>query len=301
VLLAALLGVRALALSSRLRAETPGMLEVTPLADSLFAISGAGANVVVLAGPDGLLLVDGGLAQHSGALLALLAERWPGKPVRTLFNTNWWWEHTGSNEALRRAGAEVIAHENTKLWLGNDFTIDWLDDRAHPPCPPAALPTRTFYTAGELDFGGEPVRYANLAQAHTDGDLYVHFPRSNVLVVSDLLAVGRYPVVDYVTGGWIGGMANAAKALLAIADDTTRIVPALGPVQTRTQLERYHALCQTLKDRVAGLLKSGLSLEEVIEAKPTADYDAAWGDPELFLTLAYKGLWGHVRELGGVL
>jgi len=171
----------------------------------------------------------------------------------------------------------------------------------HEPCPAEALPTKTFYTSDQMTFGSEQVQYGHFAQAHTDGDLYVFFPERNVLAVSDLLSVGRYPIVDYVTGGWIGGMANAAEGLLEIADRETRIVPAAGPVQTRADLERYHEMCATLKDRVGGMIKSGLSLEEVIAAAPTREYDQHWGDPELFLTLAYKGLWGHIRELGGVL
>jgi glyoxylase-like metal-dependent hydrolase (beta-lactamase superfamily II) len=276
-------------------------LAASPLADDLVEITGAGANVIVLVGTDGLLMIDGGLPERSIELLDFVASRWPGRPVQTVFNTNWWWEHTGSNQSLRQTGANIIAHENTKLWLGADFTIDWQDGRVHEPCAAEALPTTTFYTSGQMTFGSEPVQYGHFAQAHTDGDLYVFFPERNVLAVSDLLSVDQYPIVDYVTGGWIGGMAKAAEGLLAIADRETRIVPAAGPVQTRADLERYHEMCGTLKDRVGSMIKSGLSLEEVIAAAPTREYDERWGDPELFLTLAYKGLWAHIRELGGVL
>jgi glyoxylase-like metal-dependent hydrolase (beta-lactamase superfamily II) len=277
-------------------------LALHALDDRVAIITGAGANVVVVAAAaDALVLVDGGLPERSAEVLELVASTWPGRPIRALLNTNWRSEHTGSNEALGRRGTTIIAHENTKLWLGADFTIEWDGDRVHAPRPPEAMPTKTFYTQGALELGGEPVEYVHVPQAHTDGDLYVHVPRSNVLVVSDLLSVGAYPLVDYVTGGWLGGMANAARRLLDIADAGTKIVPAVGPVQTRAQLVRYHDMCLALKDRVGGMLKSGLSLEEVLAARPTREYDGEWGNPELFLTLAYRGLWGHVRELGGVL
>lgn len=275
-------------------------LAADELGPNLVKITGAGASVVVLAGSDTLLMIDGGLGERSPELLDFVAGRWPGRPVETLFNTNWSWEHTGSNETLGKAGARIIAHENTKLWLGAEFTSRW-QNRPHHPYPPEALPTDTFYKSGSMMFEAEEVRYGHFAQAHTDGDLYVFFPARNVLVVSDLLSVGSYPIVDPDTGGWIGGMANAAKGLLELADASTQIVPAVGAVQARADLLRYQEMCTTLKDRVGGMIKSGLSLEEVIAAAPTREYDAHWGDPELFLTLAYKGLWGHIRELGGVL
>lgn len=303
LLRATLAGACGLALGRPSLAQTsPVSFSKTALADDLAVIGGAGAHVIVLSRPDALLLVDGGLAERSAALLDYLAAEWPGRRVEALFNTNWGWEHTGSNQALRRAGAKIIAHENTKLWLGNDFTIDWQNDRVHSPCPADALPTDTFYSGKrELTFGTVPVEYGYFAQAHTDGDLYVFFPQHDVLVASDLLSVGEYPVVDYVTGGWLGGMANAAKGLLEIAGPATRIVPAAGPVQNRAALAKYQQMCAALKDRLGGMIKSGMSLQEVIAAAPTGDYDGDWGDPHLFLKLAYKGLWGHVRELGGVL
>jgi glyoxylase-like metal-dependent hydrolase (beta-lactamase superfamily II) len=275
-------------------------LTVHDLGENLIEIIGAGANVIVLAADHGLLLIDGGLAERSAELLGLVRDRWPGRPILSLFNTNWSWEHTGSNLALGAGGTKIIAHENTKLWLGAKFTIGW-QNRVHEPYPREALPSETFYTSESTMFGAEEVRYGHFAQAHTDGDLYVFLPARNVLVVSDLLSVGTYPIVDSATGGWLGGMANAAQALLEIADERTQIVPAIGPVQNRADLERYQAMCVTLKDRIGGMIKSGMSLAEVIAAQPTKEYDAQWGESALFLELAYKGLWGHIRELGGVL
>jgi glyoxylase-like metal-dependent hydrolase (beta-lactamase superfamily II) len=170
------------------------------------------------------------------------------------------------------------------------------------PQPKEELPTRTFYTEEKLDFGGEPIHSVYLMQAHTDGDIFVFFPNSNVLVASDLLAVDTYPIVDYVTGGWIGGMERASRALLELTDANTLVVPAVGPVQTRAALEKQLEFCTAMKDRVGGMLKNGRSVEEVIAAQPTRPFDEGWtGDRELFLRLAYQGLWGHVRELGGVL
>ena len=132
-------------------------LAVTDLGSDLALISGAGANVVALAKADGVLLVDGGAAQHSAALQGVLAERWPGRRVEILFNSNWREEHTGANAALRAAGATIMAHENTKLWLGGDFLVEW-EGRHYTPRPAAELPNKTFYKSGNVEFGGRARR-----------------------------------------------------------------------------------------------------------------------------------------------
>lgn len=275
-------------------------LAVAELAPDLALVSGAGANVVVLASGEGLVLVDGGAAQASAALQRSLAERWPGRPATILFNSNWREEHTGSNAAVRAAGGAVMAHENTKLWLGGDFAVDW-EQRHHTPRPPADLPNKTFYESGELEFGGRRVEYWHLPRAHTDGDVAVFFPDANVLAASDLLSVGRYPVPDYSTGGWIGGLVDATKKLLDSTDAQTRIVAAEGGVHGRAELEAQLELCTALRQKVAEAFRAGMSLGDFVASKPTAEFDARWGDPQQFLRLVYKGGFAHLRELGGVI
>jgi glyoxylase-like metal-dependent hydrolase (beta-lactamase superfamily II) len=275
-------------------------LSVTDLGADLALIAGAGANVVALAAGDGLLLVDGGHAQHSAALLASLGERWPRHRIEVLFNTNFRDEHIGVNEPARAAGAAVIAHENTKLWIGGDFFVDW-EERHYRPRPKEMQPNKTFYTSGALDFGGRQVDYLHLPRAHTDGDVAVYFRDANLLVASDLVAVGRYPVPDYATGGWIGGLIEASQALLDATDARTRIVAAEGGVYGRADLEAQLALCKEVGKKVAEGFRVGMSRDDFIASKPTAAFDAERGDPELFLRLVYKGAFAHMRELGGVI
>ena len=264
------------------------------LTDSIVQITGAGSNVLMVTGPDGVMLVDGGSAERSADLLQFV-----GRPVQTLFNTHWHGDHTGSNEALGKAGAKIIAHENTKLWLGAEFDVDW-EKKTYEPRPKAALPNQTFYTSGKMTFGNEPIEYALMAQAHTDGDIYVRFPKSNVLMAGDVVSVGSYPVLDYSTGGWIGGLVNAQKAILDMANAETRIVPGNGPVQTRADVQALYDMCNTMRDRLTKLLKQGMGPKEMVTAAPSKDFDEKWGNPELFILNAYRGLWGHVRELGGI-
>ena len=277
-----------------------GAVTLTDLGPDLVLVSGTGANVVVLATAEGLLLVDGGAVQHSAAMMRVLADRWPGRRVEVLFNTNWREEHTGANAAMRAAGVNVMAHENTKLWLGGDFFVEW-EDRHHTPRPAAELPNKTFYKSGNVELGGRRVEYWYLPRAHTDGDVAVFFPDANLLVASDLLSVGRYPVPDYATGGWIGGLVDASKKLLETTDARTRIVAASGGVYGRAELEAQHEMCTAVRLKAAEAFRAGMSLPDFVAAKPTAAFDAKWGDPRQFLPLVYKGGFAHLRELGGVI
>jgi cyclase len=274
-------------------------ITTTALSDRLTLISGAGSNVVALTGPDGVLLVDGGTAERSADLMKAVSKLSDKRRVDTLFNTHWHWDHTGSNEKLAKTGTKIIAHEYTKLWLGADFYVDW-QDRQYKPRPAAALPTQTFYKSGELMFGDEKVEYGHLFQAHTDGDIYVFFRNQNVLVAGDVVSVGSYPILDYSTGGWLGGIVDATKRLVELTNDSTRIVPGTGALQTRADLRAEAAMLATMKDRLIGLMKKGIGTDDLLANPPTKEFDAQWGDPKLFLTNAYRGLWGHVRELGGI-
>lgn len=277
--------------------DTP--ITAIPLGDNLVELTGAGGNVVAVIGPDGVLMVNGGLQERSATLLAVVAEHSAGKRVQILFNTDWHPEHTGSNEALGSAGARIIAHENTKQYLGAEIFVDW-QNRTYKPRPLQALPNETFYTSGKMTFGQEPIEYGHLGQAHTDGDLYVFFPKSNVLVAGDVLTVGKYPISDYTTGGWLGGHLSATKTLVELANAATRVVPGVGPLQTRADLQAQHDMLATMRDRLAKMMKQGMSSEDMIAAGATSEFDEKWGNPRLFVSNAYRGMWLHVRELGGI-
>jgi glyoxylase-like metal-dependent hydrolase (beta-lactamase superfamily II) len=275
-------------------------LAATRLAPHVLLVRGAGGNVVVVSQPEELLIVNGGVAERAPSLTALVDREFPGQRARVLFNTDWHPEHTGLNASQGLAGVRIIAHENTKLWLGTEVSVRWAN-RIHKPLPPQALPSETFYTTGTLTFGSERVEYAHLGQAHTDGDIYVFLPASNILIAGDVVTVGSYPVLDYSTGGWIGGMVTATRALLAVARADTQIVPGDGPVQTRAHLQAEHDMLAATRDRLVKMMKSGLSVDEMLAGAPTREFDPVWGDPERFIRNAYPGLWGHVRELGGVI
>jgi glyoxylase-like metal-dependent hydrolase (beta-lactamase superfamily II) len=291
-------------------------LAVTKLTDTFLLITGAGANVLAVLGSDGVLMVDGGSAEHAEELLKLVAEKSGGKPVQVLFDTSWDPDCTGSNEALGKAGAKIIAHENTKLWLSTEFDSRWRK-HTYEPHPKAALPTQTFYAGVQkMTFGGQPVEYGYMMQAHTDGDIYVYFPGPNILMAGGVAGGNCYPILDFDTGGWLGppdrsdpryadspvptGIVGAQRTLLKVTNATTRIVPAKGPVMMRADLQAESEMLVVVRDRLVKLIHKGYSPSQMVEAKPTQDFDAKYGDPELFIRNAYMGLWGHVHELGGI-
>ena len=272
---------------------------VSPLSANVALLSGLGGNVVALSAPDGLLVIDSGAPEHSKELLKALTSLPGGHNIRTVINTHWHWDHTGGNEVLRKAGAQIIAHENTRLWLGTEVIEEW-ENRTYPARPAQALPTNTFYyKSNQLSFGNEEVEYGWLGQAHTDGDIYVHLRGQNVLLVGDVLSVGRYPVLDYCTGGWIVGMRDATQKLLDLSNDQTRIVPGSGPVQTRADLQAEHDMLSAMQDKVWALMRKGMTAGDIVAAKASADFDPKWGDPKQFITNAYQGFYGHIADYLG--
>lgn len=281
-------------------AQTHSAPELFELDDDLGVVAHSGANVTVLAGSNELLLVDTGLAHDVAAQNALLAAAWPGRPVRTAFNTSWRPAHTGGNGALQGAGARLLAHENTRLWMAARFDVDW-QGLHHEPRAPGELPSHGFYEGGETTLDDERVVYGHLPRAHTDGDIYVHLPARNVLAVGGLLATTGYPVPDYATGGWIGGLRDATRSLLSLSNDTTRIVAGDGVVQGRAALEAQLELCEHVLREVASSYRSGGSLQDFLDRQPAGPFTAHRGDPTLFLELVYEGAFPYVRELGGII
>ena len=274
-------------------------LTVSRLSESLSLVSGGGGNVLVVSGPDGLVLVNGGSQERSTELLKTIADQSGGRRVLTLFNTDWHPDHTGSNETLGRSGAQIIAHENTKQYLANELFVEW-EKRTYKARSKESLPTRTFLTSGTMTVGNEPLKYGHLGQAHTDGDIYVYLQSSNVLMTGDVMTVGRYPIADYTTGGWLGGMVTATKTLLDLSNADTRIVPGSGPVQTRADLQAQFDMLSAMRERLAKMMRQGMGREDMLAAGATKEFDGKWGDPILFVTTSYRGLWLHVRELGGI-
>jgi cyclase len=289
------IGAAGLALASPLRAVAqaqPAQAKTLKLSDDLFVITIPGeANVIAHISRDGVLLVDGCSAAGSDALMKAVAALPGAGPVHTLFNTHWHPEQVGSNEAVGQAGKTIIAQENTRLWLTTDVTWPW-NGQKFKRLPKVAQPNKTFYEKETLASG---IRYGYIPDAaHTDGDLYVHFPQQNVLAVGDAVSGQGWPVVDYITGGWIGGIVGGLQRLQTLADANTRIIPARGPVLALSDLKTQYDMYGTIYDRLTQMLNKGRGPSEAVAAKPTKEFDALMGNPDEFVRRAFESLWAYV-------
>lgn len=260
----ALLGLRRLAAETGPRTDLGGGLSVLH----------AAGNIVTVESPDGWLAINGSTAPSP-------------RLVRILINTDWHPQQTGFNVEARKSGATIVAHEYTKQYLHRAKLRD-------------GLPTKTFYTSETIRFGGHTIECASLGQAHTDGDISVLFTEQNVLVAGDMLTVGAYPIADVASGGWLGGMVTATKTLLDLTNEQTRVIPGAGPVQTRAALEAQHRMLSAVRERFVKMMRQGMSADDMLAGGITKEFDAQWGDPREFIQTAYKGMWLHVRELGGI-
>ena len=286
-------GLCAAALPSLAFGRAAPAFSSTKLHDDIWLIAGAGANVVAVKSRDGVALVDGGLAANSDALLSYIASEFSSRPVNTLFNTHWHPEQTGSNARLGNAGAKIVAHENTRLWLRTQAPLPQQPEQLYGPLPVNACPNDTFYTKGSITLADKRVDYGYLLQAHTDGDMYAFFRDANVLAAGGAVSSDRWPLVDWQTGGWIGGMANGLKSLVGLTDAGTKIAPADGPVLTRAELQAQAEMYATIFGRLQKSLRQGLSPQEAVELKPTKEFKPEWGNPDPFVEMAFKSLWGH--------
>ena len=216
------------------------------------------------------------------------------KPVSFVLNTHWHGDHTGGNEAFAEAGTLVVAHDNVRKRMSTDQFVAAFN-RNVPASPEPALPVVTFNDRTSFHLGGHTVHAIHIPDAHTDGDAVVHLVEADIIHTGDIVFYGVYPVVDYSSGGSLAGMAAATERLLAMAGPETRFIPGHGPaVVGRKQLEDYLDMLRTVHDRLETLIAEGKTLEQVLAAKPTADFDEAWGQgfmkPARWIEINYQGM-----------
>lgn len=269
----------------------PAPITVTKLTDRIVALSGVGGNVGLVIGPDGLIQIDGGTANRATDLATSIAAVSP-RMVQALFNTHYHFDHTGSNEYLGKSKVRIIAHENVKKRLGTSFENPAMG-RTMEALSAIGQPTETFSAGGTLAFGPETLEYTHTPNAHTDGDAFVFFPGANVIHTGDLFWVGRYPVVDYSVGGSLASMAATLQQMDRVGDGNTRIICGHGPGNTsKADMRQVREMWVTVNQRLEEHARQGRTVDEVIKATPTKDFDATLGvqNPEGFLRQAYGGV-----------
>jgi len=264
-----------------------------PLRGGVSVLEGSGGNIAVLTGREGKLLVDCGIGvsrpQITRALAALGDE-----PVTHLINTHWHFDHSDGNAWVQSSGATILAHENTRARLTEAQRVeDW--SYTFPAPAPNALPTDVFATERTMKINGSTLGLKYYGPAHTDSDISVTFVEADILHAADTFWNGVYPFIDYSTGGSIDGMIRAAEANLAATTNKTIVISGHGqPVGDRSQLEDYRDMLVDIRETVATLKRQGRPLDDIIAARPTARYDAKWGNfaigPALFTKTIHEGV-----------
>ncbi|UCG85009.1 MAG: MBL fold metallo-hydrolase [Gemmatimonadota bacterium] len=272
-------------------------ITVTPVRGGVHMISGVGGNIAAFLGEDGVFLVDAGLAELAQRILDTigeLAQRESANPdIAYVVNTHWHFDHTGGNEAIAAQGAVVVAHENVLHLLSQDQVMAALGDREIQAAPASARPRLTFNDRVNLSWNGDLIHVVHIADAHSNGDAIVHFRDADVIHLGDIFFNGRYPFIDVDFGGHISGMVRAVDEILAHSNESTLFVPGHGALADRDELREYRDMLATVRDRVQEMIDRGMTREEVIEAKPTADLDAVWGDrdnSDFWVGLVYDGM-----------
>ena len=264
------------------------------LSDDLFVLRLPGeANIVAQTSADGVVLVDGGSAGSSDAVMKAVAGLPGSGRVHTIFNTHWHPEQTGSNERLGKAGAAIIAHESVLRRM----------TEAKPALPFPALPTETYFTdiyKLSSHFNGEGIQLIHMPAAHTDGDSMVWFRGSDAISTGDVFSTETYPIIELDKGGSINGVIEALNDILDLAfpefrtEGGTMIVPGHGRISDSADVAYYRDMVTIIRDRIQDMIKKGMTLEQVKAAKPTLDYDTRYDSStwtkDMFVTAVYQSL-----------
>lgn len=275
---------------------------MTEISNDIYSVSGPVGNTLVAADIDGLILLDGVPAEYAQEYLDVIREETGMDHIKTLILSHWHPEVNGLNSLLDTATVEIIAHENTRQWLGTTIRKRG-ETILHTPFPQAQLPNRTFYW-GELEvpFRDDIIEVGYLLQSHTDGDVYALFRNANVLYTGPAIRSDAWATVDEATNGFIGGVTDAYATLANLIDDTTIIVPGSGELMGKAEFDEQDTLYQTLKAEMVSLLRQSRSTEEVVMANPAQGLKPQWGDPTEFLDEGFRSFYGHLRngrQIGG--
>ena len=268
-------------------------VEIVPtrVTDSVYMLKGAGGNMAVSIGEDGVVLVDDQFAPLTDKIRAAIKTLSEGE-IRFVINTHWHGDHTGGNENLGGSGSVIVAHTNVH---GRLSTPQVRGERTVGPSPKEALPVITFDRDLRFHLNGETLHAIHPSdRGHTDGDAILHFEGSNVIHCGDLYFQGNYPFIDQSSGGDVRGLLEALDRILELADDETVLIPGHGDLSDKAELQEYRTMVEGVHHAVAALVAAGKTEEEAVAAEPTAPWDERWGNgfinPETITRHIYRQL-----------
>ncbi|QJR13751.1 MBL fold metallo-hydrolase [Usitatibacter palustris] len=262
------------------------------LSDTTYMLTGAGGNLGLSVGDDAVFLVDDQYAPLTPKILAAIKAITP-KPVKFVVNTHWHDDHSGGNENLGKAGVTIFAHHNVRKRMNSEQFIAFFNLKS-APSPKDALPVITFSTDMSFHINGDEVKVMHVPKAHTDGDSIVYFSKANVMHMGDTFFNGLYPFIDTSSGGNAEGLVAAVDHVLIMINDATKVIPGHGPLATKADLKAYRDMVANVTAKVKKLIGEGKTSEQVVAAKPSAEYDEKWGKgfikPDKFAEMLYANL-----------
>jgi glyoxylase-like metal-dependent hydrolase (beta-lactamase superfamily II) len=282
---------------------------------NIYMLSGAGGNITMQVSKEGVLLVDTGLANMSDKVIAAIRKISDG-PIRYVINTHVHADHTGGNEKIAGLGSTIVGGNVTgdiadagkgAAVIAHQTILDRMSmkDGNQPAFPSGAWPTDTFTDEKDFFFNGEGIRVIHQPAAHTDGDSFVFFRRSDVVSAGDIFVTTGYPIIDLARGGSLNGIVDALNRLIALTipagkqEGGTMVIPGHGRLCDQADVVFYQEMVTIIRDRIQAMIKQGMTMEQVVAAHPTRDYDPVYGSTkgfwttDMFVQAAYKSLSGQ--------
>ncbi len=267
-------------------------IQTIPVSQNVFMLMGAGGNLGVSTGNDGVFLIDDQYAPLTDKIVAAISKL-SDKPIKFLINTHWHFDHTGGNENIGKGDTVIVAHENVRKRMAKGQFMKAFNFQV-PAASAHALPVVTFPTSLTFHFNDETIEVVHFPGSHTDGDAVIYFKKTNVVHTGDLFFNGIYPFIDSESGGSIKGMIDSVSKILDRIDDNTKVIPGHGPLASKKDFEGYREMLATVYKSLAGMLAKGMSIEKIVEAKPTAEFDEKWGKgfltPDQFVQVVCAGI-----------
>jgi cyclase len=249
-------------------------IETTQIAPGIYMLVGRGGNVGLTVGVDGAAIIDDQFADMAPKIRAAVAML-TDQPVKFVINTHLHGDHTGGNDAFGKAGAIIIAQENVRKRLGTP-QVNPANNQQIAPRAREALPVVTFAHSATLHFNDDDLEFTHLPNAHTETDIMIRFRKANVVHMGDMFT-GGFPFIDGNNGGTLDGLIKAHATVLTQIDGDTKVIRGHGPLGNKAELQAYHDMLVVVRDRIAKLVRAGKSQDEVVEARPTREFEATYG------------------------
>jgi glyoxylase-like metal-dependent hydrolase (beta-lactamase superfamily II) len=269
-------------------------ISTTKITDGLYMLQGAGGNIGVSVGEDGVIVIDDQFAPLTPKIQEAISKITP-KPIKFVLNTHWHSDHVGGNENLAAAGAVIVSHDNVRKRMSTGQFVEAMK-REVPPSSPKALPIVTFSSDITLHLNGEDIRVVHVDPAHTDGDSIVVFPKAKVVHMGDCFMTMSYPFTDLSSGGNFDGFIAVADKVLGMVDDSFKIIPGHGALSVKGDLKGWRDMLAGIRARVKKQANAGKTLEAIQKQKLTAEWDEKWGKafikPEQIIEFAFKAVKG---------